>query len=880
MKKPAFTQFLHGNATPLLCLVLCITLSPIAGWAATAANTLIKNQASATFKDDAGTVYSVTSNMVETLVQQAAGLELEQTQSKLASPGGTVEFTHVVTNTGNGDDSYTLAFTQSTGDNFDFSTVSFYADKNQDGQADTPSTPITKTPLLKAGESFAFVAIAGVPASAVSGNNGALNVVASSTFATATQKTNTDTANITNKAILDVTKAISANSGKAGSGTYTVTLHYRNTSQVDASNVTLIDALPSGMVYVPNSGRWSESGVTVLTDSNTADTQGSSATVRYCAYDNSCTGIPEANNDADSSTTNQVTGIISQVAAGASGELRFNVSIAAGLPVSVLVNTGEYEFNDSSATTARFNTNKVRFEVVQEAGVVTNGSSTSHVDLTNEPITVTGTVQNGTALFHDFVWNTGNGADSFDITLTGSNFPTGTVFMLYQADGQTPLLDTNDNGIPDTGTKAAGSVTQVVIKASLPASATSGSYEVALKATSFLDDSKTNSALNQLSGISVGSVDLTNNAALGQTGVLGAGAGPESAAVTTRNTLPGSSTRFILFINNLSSAADNYDLKASTDSTFANVSVPTGWSVRFVDTAGNAITNSGAIAAGASKEFFAEVSVPANASTGVTDLYFQVASPVTGVKDIKHDALTVGEVVDVVLFPDNSGQVLPGGSIVYSHWLVNQGNVAKTSLSLATQGDSAGWQSLFYVDTDGSGTLTGADQRLNTIPSLAAGGSKLIFVKVLAAANLQMGASNVTTLMATWDGGASSTFALDVTSTNNSTVNIRKEQALDTNCDGTPETAFSTSAYPAEPRQCVLYQLTATNTGAVAVLNVRIQDATPAYTSFITAGGLPTLTQGALVAPITSGARGRIIGAMGTLEAGYSATLMFGIKIE
>jgi uncharacterized repeat protein (TIGR01451 family) len=852
----------------------------MAGWAATAANTLIKNQASATFKDDAGTVYSVTSNMVETLVQQAAGLELEQTQSKLANAGGTVEFPHVVTNTGNGDDSYTLALTQSSGDDFDFSAVSFYADVNQDGQADNPSSPITQTPLLKVGESFAFVAIANVPAGVTDGNSGALNVVASSTFTPATQQTNTDTANITTKAILDVTKVISANSGKAGSGTYTVTLRYRNTSDVDASNVTLLDALPNGMVYVPNSGRWSESGATVLTDSSPADSQGSLATIRYCAYDNSCTGIPEANSDADTSTTNQVTGIISQVAAGASGELRFDVSIAAGLPVSVLVNTGEYEFNDSATTTGRFNTNKVRFDVVQDAGVVTNGSNASNVDLTNEPITVAGAVQNGTAVFHDFVWNTGNGADSFDITLAGSTFPAGTVFVLYQADGQTPLLDTNGNGIPDTGTQAAGSVTEVVIKAELPTGAVGGSHAVTLNATSFVDDAKTNPALNQLSGISAGSVDLTNNAALGQAGVLGVGAGPEASAVTTRNTMPGSTTRFVLYINNLSGAADNYDLAASTDSTFASLSLPHGWSVRFVDAAGNVVSNSGIIAAGASKEVFAEVSVPADAATGTTELYFQAVSPVTGVQDVKHDALTVGEVVDVVLFPDNSGQVLPGGSIVYSHWLVNQGNVSKTNLSLGTQGDGAGWQSVLYADTDGSGTLTGEDQRLTTIPSLAAGASKLLFVKVLAAANLQMGASNVTTLMATWDGGASSTLALDVTTTNNSDVSIRKEQAVDTNCDGTPETAFSTSASPAEPRHCVIYRLTATNTGVQAVMNVRIQDATPAYTSFITAGGLPMLSQGALAAPIANGARGRIIGAMGTLDAGYSATLTFGIRIE
>ena len=64
------------------------------------------------------------------------------------------------------------------------------------------------------------------------------------------------------------------------------------------------------------------------------------------------------------------------------------------------------------------------------------------------------------------------------------------------------------------------------------------------------------------------------------------------------------------------------------------------------------------------------------------------------------------------------------------------------------------------------------------------------------------------------------------------------------------------------------------------MLNVRIQDATPAYTSFNTAGGLPKLSKGSLAAPITQGSKGRIIGNVGTLDAGANATLKFGIKIE
>ena len=212
-------------ALPGVLLIVFSLIYPTMSWAVTAANTLLRNQASATFKDESGTRYSVTSNVVETLIQQVAGLDLTQSQTKLASAGGTVEFTHVVTNTGNGDDKYNLTSTQAGTDQYDFSQVTYYADANQDGQADNLNSPITVTPLLKMGESFAFITVAKLPTGLAEGNTGDIKVTAASNFTPATKIDNTDTAKVTAKAIVDVTKSMSATAGKAGSGNYTVTLH-------------------------------------------------------------------------------------------------------------------------------------------------------------------------------------------------------------------------------------------------------------------------------------------------------------------------------------------------------------------------------------------------------------------------------------------------------------------------------------------------------------------------------------------------------------------------------------------------------------------------------------------------------------------------------
>jgi len=235
-----------------------------------------------------------------------------------------------------------------------------------------------------------------------------------------------------------------------------------------------------------------------------------------------------------------------------------------------------------------------------------------------------------------------------------------------------------------------------------------------------------------------------------------------------------------------------------------------------------------------------------------------------------------------VLSPNNQSQVLPGGTVIYSHTLSNQGNADQSNIALThtDNQDADGWSSVIYEDTDGDGVLSAGDNPISTVANLAVGEDKLLFIKVNAPASVPMGTENLTTLTASWDSGAASTFAEDLTTTNRSDVQITKRQAVDANCDGAAETTFETSSFEVEPGQCVIYQLTAVNTGADTMLNVRIQDATPAYTHFMTPGGLPNLSQGTLAAPIASGSEGQIIGNMGSVNAGASATLTFSIRIE
>src|SRR3954462_5748991 len=95
--------------------------------AAPPANTSIGNQATATYTDSSNTQRTVTSNTVVTIVQQVASFTLTTDgQTKPAAPGGQVVFPHTLTNTGNGNDTFTLAVASAAGGSFTLTNLALY----------------------------------------------------------------------------------------------------------------------------------------------------------------------------------------------------------------------------------------------------------------------------------------------------------------------------------------------------------------------------------------------------------------------------------------------------------------------------------------------------------------------------------------------------------------------------------------------------------------------------------------------------------------------------------------------------------------------------------------------------------------------------------
>lgn len=871
-----FLKTFRQHAATWMLVIMGLYLLADAAYAAAPAGTPIGNQASATYSDGSAVTRTVTSNTVVTTVQQVASLSLTGGSAKTVAIGGQVVFAHTLTNSGNGTDTFTLA--SSTTGSFTYGSVQFFTDANGDGVPDN-NVPITTTGEVPAGGTFKFVMVATAPPTAVAGTSDTTTVTATSGFNTGVNATNIDTATVSGQAVMQVTQALDLTSGPSPAGPRTITLTYTNTGNSAASNLVLSDAIPSGMTYVANSGRWSVTGSgTVLTDASNSDNQSG------VVYDLGVT------------TASRVTATIASVPAGVSGTLSFQVNVNSGLPPganAATALTASFAYNDGAGAVPASNTNTVQYVVAAAAGV-TLGSST-----------VASVGQGGTASFTNLLTNTGNGNDSFDLSIGTSTFPVGTVFQLFQPDGVTPLVDSNGNGTPDTGPLAAGGTYNVIVKALLPSSASPGGpYTVQVVATSKVDTTRTATAIDTLTSVTPATVDLTNTSA--GAGAPGVGAGPEASAVTTVTAAPNTTARFTLVIANGSGLADNYDLQGSTDPSFASVGLPSGYVLVFKDSVtGAVITNTGVINAGANRSVFADITVPAGAAAATKDVYFRSVSPSTGAADRLHDAVVVSAQRALSLSPVQSGQIVAGGTIVYSHVVTNIGNVTEgdggggSSAVVSVSDATSGFTAVVFWDKNNNGVLdasdpvitnlaalTGGSNGASTAAGLSPGESATLFVKVTAPASAMPGTTDAATLSIALSGtlagmaAPSPTTISDNTSVIASNVTLAKVQALDANCDGTPETAFSSAALTSGtvPGACLRYQITATNVGSAAISALVISDATPANTSYAAAGPAAT-TQGTVTAP-SPGATGTIQATVGTLAPGQSVVLSFGVRIN
>ncbi|MFV1884648.1 MAG: beta strand repeat-containing protein [Balneola sp.] len=850
------------------------------------ANTPIGNQASATYVDNGGNPQSVTSNTVETIVQQVAGVTITAGINLTVSPGGQVTFPHTITNTGNGIDSFDLTTLEGSGD-FNFDNIVIYADEDGNGVPDN-FTPITTTPNISFPgntggnpNTYGIVIVADIPVTANDGDVETFQVTATSNYDSNESASGTNTTTVDEDAVVNVQKNRSVQNVAVGD-TVTYTFSYAESGgNSNATNLVIKDPLPAGVTYVPGSGIWSGASGIPLTDVNTGET---AAGITY-EYDD--TGV------ADS--------VIIQIAsinAGASGTISFKVTVNSGTEGNTILNTGSYFHNDAPTPTT---TNPADIIVDENYDIESIGTDTVSVAEVDQ-----GAIVN---FVNKFV-NVGTATDTYTITTTNDNYPSGTTFTFYQADANdqpTSPFTQGGGGQYVTGPVAVGDTIVVILQVNLPSGVSGGPYSVVKTLTSVNDPAESDFHVDKLEGIKEPTVDITNGGGI-NTGT-GVGQGPETNPVTTITTNPNTTVNFSLVVTNTSAVNDNYALNFGIDTTAAGALsnpgvLPTGWTASFRDpnNSNTVITQTGTIASGDSMQVTFRVNIPAGYAPGDVELYVRALSQTTGAVDIKHERVSVNTVRNLSLTANQTGQVSPGGSVNYIHTLTVNSNVTEndgtnTNFHLdLTNSVPTGWTAVVYWDTDEDGLVTSVDSLLTSaatpgtvdlppsVGTLAFGDQLKFIVNVNASTGLSDGATVTTTITISDVGlvGLASISNNDQTEVQAGVISIDKFQAPDVSGSAGTYTKNQFNVFPGDT---VWYKIVVVNDGSEPVTNVVIQDNVPSYTTIAVAA---TVTQdiGTIAglaldgANPTAGNTGTVKVTATSLQPTHQFTIVFAVKVD
>ena len=852
----------------------------------------ISNVATASYTDSTGSERTVTSNLVKTLIAQVGGFTLVADREGQTAANSNISFSHILTNTGNGTDTFNLELKNltPTGAVFNFTEIKVYMDKNSDGTPD--GEPIityssgkytTQSAIqLDANESTGILVVATTPSNATVDQIDKLSLTATSVgyAATAPAVINTDTAYIKTGAIIQVEKSASVSTSNVnGDIIYTLKFYNKGTAAT-VDPVTIYDTLPKNVelkTVTYNGVTYNNTAIGGQTDGKYQYGKQSDTEVFLLNV-----GVLTAGQTGQLTLTVKVKDTVSGTSTKVvDGDKIINTAYAdtdgkTNGPSSVPLTPGNVPLTPPTSTTDKTvvpsNPNTVTvvglFNGSINDSVVDAWKDTDTKPVGADDIANTAANQGEAIVFGGsaagvgdkiYIHNSGNTADSYNLSLDKTVFGSGSIVEFLQSDGKTPLISNN------TGSIEPGATVEIVVRVTLASGqkltipATPGYLESLLTSTSVKNATNTDTIKLHLTAFTESKVDLVN-----KQGTAEYGQGIDTKDVPLTIVQPGSPKTLDVTIKNTGSTPDNYVITLPT--------IPDGWTVEIFKKVNGACTtekapSSGNIAAGTDASFCLTVTAPAG--TPATDptapikIPVVIHSPSTGVKDTIEYPVVVDQVRSLKLTQDRSGQVAVGGSIIYTHTLTNYGNVtegldATTKLEFNLSAASAKGEIVtVYVDTNNDGAIdpvtelwtgTNLDALLKATQGagttakadgLSPKESVTVFVKVEAPKTAAIGDSYTSTVTvvpndATKFDKTNSIFAItDLTTViEEGLVTLVKSQAVSSDCVTVPA-VFGESETKAKPGECVYYRIVATNQSKSDANNVTIYDAVPTYTKYL-----------------------------------------------
>ena len=754
-----------------LILVLVVALVLAAAMAVPpAAGTQIKNQAAATYIDSSGVKRTILSNQVITNVLPIYSVLV--TPDVIEQPGAagqTLHFQFRIDNLANTTDSFNATVViDNVNSTFLPIIPEVYYDENANGLVD-PGEVLWNSSIVIPSNDFRYAIVKyRIPSATSPGATATvwLNVDSATDPANAFDYGNEANATVYNDAVINLYKSATPQEVSAGD-TVTYVISGNNSGSRNAYNISITDVLDDNLTFLSS----------------------------------------ENHNLVHSDGT--VTISIAELIPGASFRVEFSVKVNADTYSGMIENVATMQYDTSSSGLVSRSSNVSTIMVggpgfeTAKVWIGPKGNPEALIETTDRS-TETGVA--GTLVsFTNTVKNAGLSTDIINITID-EILPAdleGVVAIAFFAENLTPLPDSNNDGMQDSGPIAPGGTFDIVVKVFVPSniSTPDASITAIVKAVSSISSSAFDTTIDVVYPIT------TPIVATGNASGTATDTSYDKTSIDKQGD-PGTYIYFPLDVVNKSQGSDTYTLSAVT---------PAGWTVRFyIDVNGDGIldpeemssvTNTGEIGSNAGKRIIARVLIPEGTLwTGepVSVQFHATSLSNPTVSDYQENTITVNKVYSILLQPSRNGSASPNSHIDYEHTLTNNGNVAVT-IRLYPK-SSRKWSFVFEVE----GGVIPLDSSFPMEPGQSITGIFRLFVP-----GEPLGVIDVSTLEAVVQEDILVTSRIvDVTVV--VSANIRISKTVD--------------KFEAKPDEVLIYTVTYSNIGTEPVESFTVYDSIPFYT--------------------------------------------------
>lgn len=261
--------------------------------------------------------------------------------------------------------------------------------------------------------------------------------------------------------------------------------------------------------------------------------------------------------------------------------------------------------------------------------------------------------------------------------------------------------------------------------------------------------------------------------------------------------------------------------------------------------------------------------------------YDRTADAVSFVNTVgtRYSGVNFADVPDNRFDTDGQQSALPGTVVFYPHNFTagSGGQVTFGVTGTVASPNVSGWSSVIYRDDNCNGALDAGENPVNAAVVVTADQRICLVVKVFVPVDAPYNAQNTLTLSASFNyTNASPALTAAQARTDLTGVGTQADAGL--------KLVKSVDKSTAQPGDSITYTITYTNVGSRPLSQLKIQDATPAYTVFNSAlcGALPTgITACTVSVQPAAGAAGSITWEFtGSLAAAASGSVTFSVTLQ